>query len=183
MTRGAMYTFGVDFGVRRLAFGVVAEGEEPVMRDLRWSSPSGPGALSELYRQAYLAADRYLAEWPAREVWVEQPFARPGKGFNPVVLHAEGIVLAAVYGVLRQHGSAARIESVGQSAWKRSACGFGDASKQDVLAWASRMMGAPVTVEDCADGLGVAVHGHAQCFPEGTVLGRARGARVEATLL
>lgn len=84
---------------------------------------------------------------------VEQPFANPrgGNRVNPVSYMALGVSMAAIYRITKMPVDLCK--SPGW--WKRRSVGFGNASKDQVMAWA-KYHGYAGSLQDEADAMGVA---------------------------
>jgi Holliday junction resolvasome RuvABC endonuclease subunit len=188
------WAWGIDYGLRKIAFGFLRDGDEPAMRDLSWDSPPGPGALAKLHGVTYTFAKQYAGRFPPAAVGVERAFGASGK-VNPWMVKADGIVAAAVWQALDDMNAARELESrasilprialVPQSKWRKVVIGRGNAGKADSIEWASAFTGGPVR-EDCAEALAIAAFEHVDRLgagPGSELTRRMVAARAQGSLL
>lgn len=152
-----MQHWGMDVSTRRLAVAIVdADGWEDV--DTLEYGKTEPGAqrLSRIFHTTAAYVGRLAVDHPPVCVWVEQP---TGRHPAPTLVHAVGVVMAATYSALSElYPFPVSVLGIGVSEWKAVTVGRGNASKQDIAAWAAGI-GYDGTSQDEADAIGIALGG------------------------
>jgi Holliday junction resolvasome RuvABC endonuclease subunit len=152
---GAAWIWGIDPGINRCAFACAHAGSPWIdVETLTTSSNATEGErLGLLDRQLRIYGRQLAGRCPPAVIWVEQPSGRFQK---PQLLYAVGVVQAALYEALE-----VPVFSIPSSKWKRWSVGVGNASKEQVRAWAERTTQGEVDDQDEADAIAIAYAGRA----------------------
>ncbi len=157
---GHDWVWGIDVAVERVDVGLVAA-------DGRWQTNStvlpkrlsGSLRLATLFHQTRTFASALAEHFPPLIVYVENP---TGRFPNPPLMMAAGIIRTAIYDGLHQlYAHPVDVEMIAVKDWKKVALGYGNSSKEQVLAWA-RQLGYEGT-QDGADALGIATAAALEC--------------------
>lgn len=142
--------WGVDPSTQRVSIawanvdgwrGVETRSFNPALRDGQ--------RLDHIYAETYRLGSELVELRPSPElVLVEQPF---GNNVPPVSYLAMGVIMLAAV-----RATGATVRSVPPPTWKRAALGKGNATKDEVLAWARSMAGYTGELYDESDALGIA---------------------------
>lgn len=147
------YIWGLDPAVSRVAFACAERGSQQVdVQTLTTASDTSEGErLGLLDRQVRIFARQLAGDYPPHVVWVEQP---SGKFSNLQLIYAVGALQAALFETL-----GVPVWTIPSSTWKLKTIGAGNATKQQVAAWAEGV--ATFDGQDEADAIGIAVAGRA----------------------
>jgi Holliday junction resolvasome RuvABC endonuclease subunit len=147
------YVWAVDPALSRLAIAFAALGSERIeVETLVTANDATEGErLGLLDRQVRIAARQLAGDYPPAVVWVEQP---SGRFRNLQLSYAVGVLQAALSETL-----SCPVWTIPSSAWKVRTVGVGNATKQQVMAWAERH--ATIDGQDEADAVAIAWAGRA----------------------
>lgn len=142
------YVWGIDPAVSRVAFAFAEIDSERVeVQTLVTANDATEGErLGLLDRQVRVFARQRAADFPPAVVWIEQP---SGQHRNLPLTYAVGVTQAALFETL-----GCPVWTIPSGTWKLRSVGVGNATKQQVKAWAERV--AVVDGQDEADAVGIA---------------------------
>lgn len=148
------FVWGIDVSTTRLAFAFASLDTTAVkVETLITRTEEREGArLGLLDRQLRIFGRLRGAMYPPACVWVEQA---SGRFQAPQLLYAIGVIQAALAETLP-----CPVWTVPSSAWKKRSVGRGNASKEQIAAWAESS-GYEFEGQDEADAIGIAVAGRA----------------------
>lgn len=150
MAEGVEVAWGVDPSTQRVSIGWASGDGWRGVRTRSFNGALRDGArLDHIYAETYrLCGELVVSFPPPRLVLVEQPF---GRNVPPVsYLAMAAIMVAAV------RATGATVRPVPPPTWKRDALGKGDATKDEVLAWARSTAGYTGELYDESDALAIA---------------------------
>lgn len=151
--------WGVDVSTTRVAFA--STNGRTLSAEI--SKLDGAARLAQAREEATYAARSFTV--PDNDplcVWVEQP---TGKHPKPTLVQMVGVVSEAIYAALSTlYAHPVTIYPIAVASWKKAALGFGNADKDDVMAWA-QMLWDPAN-QDEADALAIAFAGQSMIRSE-----------------
>lgn len=119
-----------------------------------WKISSNKGDALEKFYDLMDQFDQTAGDWiHADEIWIEEPVYVQ----NPKTLIMLGRVIAGVQLMLHQFDIPHTL--VGNTAWKKTTIGKGNANKKVILSWANKDAGKKFKEQDYADAYCIAKHG------------------------
>jgi Holliday junction resolvasome RuvABC endonuclease subunit len=148
------FVYGIDPALSRIAVAIAELGAEHVeVTSLVTATDAVEGErLGLLDRQVRVWATQLRVEFPPAAVWVEQP---SGRFRNLALVYATGVIQAALFEAL----GGVPVWTIPSGTWKLRAVGVGNATKDQVKAWAEGV--AEVDGQDEADAVAIACAGRA----------------------
>lgn len=150
MTPATEYVWGIDPAVGKVAFAFASLGDDSiVVETLITANDEREGKrLGWLDRQVRIYARQIASTYPPAVVWVEQP---SGRFPNLPLTYAVGVIQAALFEALE-----VPVWSVTSGMWKKTALGYGNASKAQVSAWVANDLRLDANSQDEADACAIA---------------------------
>lgn len=145
---------GIDYGIRRVAVAMINQRNDViVLEDLVLSKDERDVEIAVLSRFVLDQVDTYV--WNIVGCVIESPIL--GGSLNASTAVQMGITAGAISGILGQHNVGSCF--VPSARWKKEVVGKGNATKEDVMAWAvATWPDEPIKTQDHADALAMAVY-------------------------
>lgn len=150
------YVWGIDVSTQYIAIGIVGQDRAQANR-VKLEKLEHPAERLHMARRRILSFTKALAShFPPALVYVERPTGHRDR--TPLILvQMAAVAQCAVYDALADHFvQPVPVREVAVASWKKRSVGFGNASKDQVMAWCREQFGYRGSSQDEADSMAIA---------------------------